>query len=346
MSFIFGIIDLERKPIPPHEIEALSDAVGWEGFAKQTFLYKNVALGFCHHPERRPKARIYSDEELLVIADIRIYNKGPLNGTFDYGSPEEALAKAFKLWGTDCANHINGDFAAMIFDHHKNEVYLIRDHIGTRPLVYWFADYKLIFASHEFGLVKSRLVKPALSEEKLIDTFFHFKNTYAQTSFKDIFKVIPGHLVSFSTNGLQNDNKYWKPELIKKNITLTFKTSAARLQDLIVMATINRMEPVKTGLHVSGGLDSCGVASIVADHTPNKSLLTGYSWTPETFEDTVEGTNEKEYIDAFSKDKNIKVEYLNLEENETIQNSILPEFETQHIEHPVMKLAEKNNIEM
>jgi len=346
MSFIFGIIDFWKKPIRPLEIEALADAVGWDGFVKQTFLDKNMALGFCHHPGRKPKAGIYSDEEIIVIADIRIYNKESLNETFDYRSPEEALAKAFRLWGSDCANHINGDFAAMIFDRQKNEVHLFRDHIGTRPLTYWFSDHKLIFASHEFGLVKSGLVKPALSEEKLIDTFFHLKNTYAQTAFKDIFKVIPGHCVSFSADGSQKDKKYWKPELFKKNTTLTFKASAARLQDLIVMATKNRMEPVKTGLHISGGLDSCGVASIVADHTPDKSLLTGYSWTPETFEDTVEGINEKEYIDAFSADKNIKVEYLNLEENEIVKNSIIPEFETQHIEHPVMKLAEKNNIEM
>jgi len=39
-----------------------------------------------------------------------------------------------------------------------------------------------------------------------------------------------------------------------------------RLRQLMLAATLNRMEPGKTGAHVSGGIDSIGIASIVADH--------------------------------------------------------------------------------
>ncbi|MGD9558533.1 MAG: asparagine synthase-related protein, partial [Mangrovibacterium sp.] len=118
------------------------------------------------------------------------------------------------------------------------------------------------------------------------------------------------------------------------------------MRELLVRATCNRIEPVKTGLHVSGGIDSCGIASVVADHSTDKGLLTGYSWTPETFSDPVEGVNEKEFIDAFHDDKTIPVKYIKPEENETVKNAILPEFPVQHIEHPVMKMAGEEGIEI
>lgn len=347
MSFIYGIINLGGKPIKQKEISALAQAVKWEGFSEHFEVDGNYAIGYCHHPERQPKAGIFKDEELIVLADIRIYNTGELKKSLDYTRPEEAFAKAFRVWGTECANHINGDFAVVVFDRKQNEVHLFRDHIGTRPLVYWFSGNHLLFASHEFGLVKSGLVKSGIHEEKLVGSLFWYNEMYAQTVFQNVCKVMPGHSVSFSAEQEQGKKlKYWNPEIIKKNKVPSFKGAVSLLQELIVTATRNRMEPVKTGLHVSGGLDSCGVSSIVADHTPDKSLLTGYSWTPEIFEDKVEGVNEKEFIDAFSVDKKILVKYLNLDDFETVKNAILPEFEIQHIEHPVMQMAGKDGIEI
>ncbi len=286
------------------------------------------------------------DEKAAVVADIRIYNQEELRRNFDFSSPEEALAKAFFTWGKDCANHINGDFAAMIFDRSCRELHLLRDHMGARPLVYQVMGSRVLFASHEYGLAKSGLCHTTLSEEKLVDTFFRFKKRYAQTDFRNIKKVIPGHLVSFSGGGLCRTHKYWSPERIRKDYSLTFDSAVDRLRNLIVSATKSRMESGKTGLHVSGGIDSCGIASIVADHTPDKHLLTGYSWTPEIFEEPVEGTNEREFTEAFSSDKTIPVKYLNLNEHEMAKNSVLPEFPTMPFEHPVMQMAGKDGIEV
>lgn len=346
MSFIYGIIHLDGKPVKQEEIGALAQAVKWEGFKEQIEVAENYAIGYCHHPERQPKAGIFKDEGLIVLADIRIYNTEELKKSIDFILPEEAFAKAYRTWGVDCANHIKGDFAIVAIDYAKNEVHLIRDHIGARPLVYWFSGDRLIFASHEFGLVKSGLVKSGIYEEKLVGSLFWYNEIYAQTVFQNVCKVMPGHSVSFSAEQEQGKKlKYWNPEIIKKNKVLSLEGAVSRLQELIVTATRSRMEPGKTGLHVSGGLDSCGVSSIVADHTPDKSLLTGYSWTPEIFEDKVEGVNEKEFIDAFSADKKVLVKYLNLDDLETVKNAILPEFEIQHIEHPVMQMAGKDGIE-
>jgi len=282
--------------------------------------------------------RLYLLNALTIIADIRLYKVERLKQELEFTTPADAFIKAYLKWGLACANHLNGDFAVVIIDRKKNEVHLFRDAIGTRPLTYWFDENRLIFASHEFGIVKSGLVTTSLSEEKLITQIFQFKGYYTQTVFQNIFKVIPGYCVSFSHHRKQAV-KYWKPEEIKQNKSLSFEAAIVRLRQMIVTATLSRIEPGKTGVHVSGGLDSTGLASILADHTKDKSQLIGYSWTPEELEVEFEGVDEKEFINIFSAEKGIPIKYLRLEEDESVKDALLPEFEQMHIEHPIMKRA-------
>jgi asparagine synthase (glutamine-hydrolysing) len=343
MSFIYGIINLDQKAVTSQEIEALATAVKWEGFQEHATIANNYALGYCHHPERKPNAGIFEYENLIILADIRIYNTPELQNHFSFASPEEAFAKGYQKWGIDCANYINGDFAVVVFDKIKNEIHLFRDHIGARPLTYWFENNQLIFASHEFGLAQSKLVKTALSEEKLIIDFFQQKRNYSQTTFENTYKIIPGHSVRFSSNGKQQ-TKYWKPEQLKKNKTLSFDQAVSQLRKLLLEATTNRIESGKTGVHVSGGLDSTGVAAILADTIEDKSQLIGYSWTPETFQEEFEGVDEKVLIETFASEKKVTINYLRLNENELSKDLILPEFERMSIEHPTMKMAAKDHV--
>ncbi len=343
MSFIYGIINLDQKPVTTQEIDSLATAVKWEGFQEHTTIANNYALGYCHHLERKPNAGIFEYENLIVLADIRIYNTLELQNHFSFVSPEEAFAKGYQKWGIDCANYINGDFAVVIFDQNKNEAHLFRDHIGARPLTYWFNNNQLIFASHEFGLAQSKLIKTALSEEKLIIDFFQQTRNYSQTTFENIYKIIPGHSICFSPNGKQQ-TKYWKPEEIKKNKTLSFDQAVIQLRKLLIEATENRIESGKTGVHVSGGLDSTGVAAILADTIEDKSQLMGYSWTPEKLDIEFEGVNEKVLIETFAQEKKVAIKYLQLNENELSKDLILPEFERMSIEHPTMKMAGKDQV--
>lgn len=338
MSFIYGIINLDGSAANQYDVNILAKAVKWEGFNELNETDENYALGYCHHREREPKAGIFKNNDVIILADIQIYDAPELSKSFTFESPEEGFAKAYLHWGLQCANHINGDFAVVVIDRKKNEVHLFRDHIGARPLTYWFNDNQLIFASHEFGLVKSQLTATSILEEKLIDQLFHSSGDYSQTVFKNVYKVVPGFCVSFLPNQKQL-TKYWKPEEISQDKTLSFDDTVTQLRELIVKATLNRMESDKTGVHVSGGIDSTGIASILADHTDDKTQLIGYSWTPEEFQGKFDGIDEKEFIEAFSSEKGIQVKYIKLDKDESVKDSLLPEFEQMYIEHPTMKMA-------
>jgi asparagine synthase (glutamine-hydrolysing) len=343
MSFIYGIINLDHKPVVAKEISLLAAAVKWDGFQEYNIIAENYAWGYCHHPERESKAGFFEYDNIIILADIHIYNTEALQQQFSFKSPEEAFAKAYLKWGIDCGNYINGDFAVVVIDKKKKEVHLVRDHIGARPLTYSFANNQLIFASHEFGLAKSKLITTALSEEKLIIDFFKNKSNYAQTAFENILKLKPGYCLTIAANQVK-DTKYWKPENIKKNKTLSLEDAVLQLRKLLIEATIQRVETGKTGVHVSGGIDSTGIASILADSIADKSKLIGYSWTPEQQEGKFEGIDEKEFIEKFSLDKKVTIKYGKLAANEFSKDYIIPEFEDMPIEHPTMKMAAKDEV--
>ena len=201
MSFICGIVNLNDNTVSAEEITSLTKATGYPGFILHVKKEGSVAVGYCHYPERSPKGGLYSNAEVLVIADIRIYNGEELRKSFDFSAPEEAFAKAYRQWGSLCADHINGDFAAVVIDKKKKEVCLFRDHIGTRPLVYWKSDDRPVFASHEFGLAKSGLISSSLSERNVIDRYFQYNDLYTETFFQGVHKVVPGHYVVCLENG-------------------------------------------------------------------------------------------------------------------------------------------------
>lgn len=346
MGFIFGIVNFDKTPVKEKDLYTLSNAVKWDGFAEKKVMGNTYGIGYCWNTSRNPKAGIYQNENLTVVCDARIYNQEELlDQGINCANPEIMFAHAYKKWGEQCANKFNGDFSVVIIDHLLQKVFLFRDHIGGRPLCYAMYGRRLLFASHEFGIGKSRLIPNELSENYLLSNLSLFVNhNYRQTFFKAICKVVPGSVVSITPTSIQV-NAYWHPERINKNKDLTLEKTVKELRKNLIKSTTRRMEPGVIGTHLSGGIDSSGVAAILADYVHDKSELIAYSWSPDKGDMEVEGINEKELIDDFVETKRIKVRYSSATDS-SVSSSLFsePEFERMNIELPTMKIAQKDNV--
>lgn len=346
MGFIFGIVNIDNSSINAKDIRMLCNAVKWEDFEDKIETHDTYALGYCWNINRVPKAGIYSNKHLTVICDARIYNTEELLKDINFNTPEEAFAKGYLKWGNKCANKFNGDFSTIIINHDIKEVILFRDHIGVRPLCYTIKDNLLIFASHEFGIAKSNLIDNSISEETLIRGFFREKRQkYCQTVFNHIQKVVPGHYISISSDKIKTV-KYWFPEKIKKNKNLTFQDATISLQEHLIKSTNKRIEPGILGSHVSGGLDSSGIAAIIADSIDNKNRFIGYSWSPRESVGIVQDLiNEKEFIEDFAEKKKVLIKYYECDKESLIEDFALPEFEKIRIEMQTMRQANQDGVE-
>ncbi|GAT63209.1 asparagine synthase-related protein [Paludibacter jiangxiensis] len=344
MGFIFGIVNLKGGAINPENVRKLGKAVQWNDFESKIEINSSYGWGYCWNKKRTPKAGIYTSERVAVLCDARIYNSEEFKQSFEFEQPEEAFAKAYLTWGAGFADKFNGDFAAVIIDFQQQKVLLVRDHIGVRPLTYSVKEDLLIFASHEFGIAKSNLANNTLSEEALVRNFnLHKRKKYKLTVFEHIKKIIPGYVTNITTGKIVN-TKYWWPEKIRTNRGLTFEMAVSCLRKSLMKSVQVRMEQGTIGAHVSGGIDSSGVAAILADNIDNKARMKGYSWSPESKDGDIDGLNEKELVDEFAEQKGIEVAYLSYKDSANIDDFILPEFEQMPIEIHTMRQACNDDI--
>jgi asparagine synthase (glutamine-hydrolysing) len=73
-----------------------------------------------------------------------LQDKGHL---FKTHSDTEVIVHGYEEWGKNAVEYFRGMFAFAIVDIKKNEIFLARDHIGIKPLVYYNTRESFAFSS-------------------------------------------------------------------------------------------------------------------------------------------------------------------------------------------------------
>jgi asparagine synthase (glutamine-hydrolysing) len=219
--------------------------------------------------------------DVLVLISGTVYNKEELvmlcNKT-DLVTDPELIANLFLFEGPGFVKRLNGDFAIVILQPEKQQVYLFRDHLGIRPQVYANDSQGLFFSSDINGLCR------AFSDGQSIDNDFllgYFKYIdYRKTPCEKVKKLLPGHFLHFSENGVEI-RKYWEPEKIKVDKTLSHNQILDDLKSLLVDAVRIRCdERFRAGAHVSSGIDSGIVSALTRKEYTLQDTFYGFSWSP------------------------------------------------------------------
>ena len=150
---------------------------------------------------------------------------------------------------------INGMFAFCIVDLELQKVFLVRDHVGIKPMYWYKKGNTLLFGSE----IKSFLSHPEFYREinkNHIDEYFYFKYcAHDRTLFKGVSQIPPGHYLEISTLE-EKLIKYWEPELNTCG-TLSKKDAIERLESILKSSIKSQLiSDVKVGCQLSGGIDS------------------------------------------------------------------------------------------
>src|SRR5688572_14017842 len=110
----------------------------------------------------------------LLVADIRIDNRGELLGELGIGTPSTStmsdaalLLAAYLRWGDDILQKMHGDFAFALWDSKEKSLTLARDATGECPLHFHAGDGFFAFASMAPALACLPEVGRAVDEERL-----------------------------------------------------------------------------------------------------------------------------------------------------------------------------------
>jgi asparagine synthase (glutamine-hydrolysing) len=175
---------------------------------------------------------------------------------FYTNSDTEAIVHLYDEYGAECVTHLRGMFAFAIWDETAKELFIARDRVGKKPLLYSHRpNGDLIFAS-EF---RAMLEHPAIGREvdpKAIDAYLSYLCVPApMTAFAEIRKLEPGHWLRWKAGKIET-HRYWLPEFTPK-LKISEEEAIEEVTRLLAESTRLRMiSEVPLGAFLSGGVDS------------------------------------------------------------------------------------------
>ena len=226
-----------------------------------------------------------ADGTKWIVYNGEIYNYQELRSDLDSkghkfytNSDTEAIVHLYEDHGPDCLQFLRGMFALAIWDEKERSLFLARDRVGKKPLLYSHQpDGSLIFGSEFQALLKH----PAISREvdhEAIDAYLSYLCVPApQTAFKQIRKLEPGHWLLWK-GGQVEIKRYWRPDFSRK-IKISENEAIEETTRLLRESTRLRMiSEVPLGAFLSGGVDSSTVVALMAQESaqPVKTFSIGF----------------------------------------------------------------------
>lgn len=191
-----------------------------------------------------------------------------LGHQFETRSDTEVVLHAYLEWGYDFVERLNGMYAFAIWNRRKQELLLVRDRMGVKPLYYFPTADGVIFGSEPKALLANPLVPRKIQADGLREILEMVK-TPGQAIFAGMREVLPGEWIRIARNGLQRQ-RYWRLEAREHEHSLDQTIGHTRdlLEDIVERQVVSDM-PLCSLL--SGGLDS----SIITALASRKLLAAG-----------------------------------------------------------------------
>ncbi|WP_029231916.1 asparagine synthase (glutamine-hydrolyzing) [Butyrivibrio sp. VCB2006] len=234
-----------------------------------------------HQPMHSENGRI------TIVFNGEIYNflelKEELNGyPFKSNCDTEVIIAAYLRWGIQMVDHIHGMFAIALYDRETQDVYLIRDRIGKKPLFYWIDNNNIVFASELKPIMKCPGFKGEIRRQLLPRYLYQQYIMAPDTIFENVYKLEPGTILKFR-NGNIKKWKYWDVKEVyareSANPVTSYEEAKEGLKQRLRHSVAGRMiADVPLGTFLSGGYDSSLVTAIAQELSdkPVKTFCIGF----------------------------------------------------------------------
>ncbi|MER7576146.1 asparagine synthase (glutamine-hydrolyzing) [Streptomyces sp. NPDC126514] len=186
-----------------------------------------------------------------------------LGHTFRTRSDTEVVLRAHIEWGADAPRRFNGIFAYALWDERTEELLLVRDHLGIKPL-YWHSHATgVLFGSEPKAVLANPLFRAELDAEGIAELFaLPAAPTAGHGLFRGLHEVRPGHLVSVRRAAVR-ESRYW--QLVSQPHTDDAATTRRTVRDLLADAVQRQlMSDVSLCTLLSGGVDSSAITALAA----------------------------------------------------------------------------------
>ncbi len=272
MSALAAIYNFNRQPIREAQREQL--AILWQRLASTGpdggDMRINGPVGMCYrgfhvNEHERLEVQPLVDRNSMLAGNLRLDNREELILELHNGSNVtdiELVSAAYQKWGELFPLHLIGEFALLLFDEAAQKIVLARDHIGARPLYYYYDDERLICSSELGPLIESLRIPLAINNEYVAGYLMYDPEPHL-TPYKKVHAVKPFHVVTFNAEGSCHEKRYWDLAAVQP---ICFRNDAEYEEGFkfhftnAVRGPLNTDRPVFSDL--SGGLDSSSIVCV------------------------------------------------------------------------------------
>lgn len=180
----------------------------------------------------------------------------------------EVVLRSYLEWGEGLADRLVGMYAFAVWDGRTEQLLLVRDRLGIKPLYVHRTDDGLLFASETKALLAHPALRPVVDTDGLRE-LLTFSRTPGHAVYQGIDEVRPGTLLRADRSGVR-ERTYWR--LPVREHTDDAPTTVATVRTLLAQAVGEQLEAdVPLAVLLSGGLDSSAVTALAARPRPRSA---------------------------------------------------------------------------
>jgi asparagine synthase (glutamine-hydrolysing) len=224
--------------------------------------------------------------ELSIVFNGEIYNFTDLRQelvgrghAFRSKSDTEVILAAYREWGADCLQHLNGMFAFALYDERRAELFVARDRAGEKPLFYTLTSGEFRFASELKGLMADRAL-PRKIDPEAMDCYLTMGFVPRDRCILQGFNKLPAaHALTFKlVSGQLRVWRYWSLPAPVAVVRADGASDRALVDELemLLQDSVRRqlVADVPVGVLLSGGLDSSLVTAMAVRAAPKVRTFT------------------------------------------------------------------------
>jgi len=268
MCGIAGVVGLTERESAGRNVKKMTDALarrgpdsdGIESWHGAVLGHRRLAIFDLSHAGSQPM--LSADRLVGIVFNGAVYNYRELRMellahgcVFVSNTDTEVLIHGYREWGIDrLVSRLRGMFAFGLWDDRSRRLYLVRDRLGVKPLVFTSSNGTIAFASTVRALRLAGYVSD-LNESAVLEFLARGYVSEDHSVYRGAHKVPPGSIVEWA-DGLLNTRRYWLPPSVAKSPP-SFDEAVEQTEQLLLQAVELRLHAdVPVGALLSGGVDS------------------------------------------------------------------------------------------
>jgi asparagine synthase (glutamine-hydrolysing) len=217
----------------------------------------------------QPMVSVSSD--LVISYNGEIYNylniKNELQNkgfSFKTQTDTEVILAAYQNWGTEAFDRFEGIFAFALYDKRRELFFLVRDHLGVKPLYYFLNEHELLFSSEVRAFKALRSDWKENEDWKIL--FLAFGSIpHPYTTLSQVVQLVPGSYLQLNLKNFEHTLTYYFRFNIGNYTVNTSQEALSMTKDYTVKGLKkNLISDAPLGVFLSGGIDS-SLLTLLAD---------------------------------------------------------------------------------